>query len=111
MGYTVSDLLGVGVGFVVFGLFAFAPGYTFGWLTNVFEFRRRRLATRIAAAVPISIGLSPIVAYSLWRIWLPLVWIVFGASGILCAVFLASDWRSRKLGLSRAGRWVLGIAA
>jgi len=93
------------------GLFAFAPGYTFGWFTNVFEFRRCRLATRIAAAVPISIGLSPIVAYSLWRIWLPLVWIVFGASGIACAALLASDWRSRKLGLSRSGRWVLGIAA
>jgi len=111
MEYTVSDLLGVGVGFVVFGLFAFAPGYTFGWFTNVFEFRRCRLATRIAAAVPISIGLSPIVAYSLWRIWLPLVWIVFGASGIACAALLASDWRSRKLGLLRSGRWVLGIAA
>jgi hypothetical protein len=42
MGYTASDLLAVGVGFLLFGLFAFAPGYTFGWLSNVFGFRQRR---------------------------------------------------------------------
>jgi hypothetical protein len=69
MGYTVSDLLGVGAGFLLYALFAFAPGYTFGWLTDVFEFRQRRLATRIAAAVPLSIGLTPITTYFLWRCW------------------------------------------
>ena len=111
MGYTVSDLLGVGAGFLLFALFAFAPGYTFGWLTNVFEFRHRRLATRIAAAVPISIGLTPITAYFLWRCWLPLVWIVFGVGGVLCAILLARDLRANKLHLSKAGWSVLAIAA
>lgn len=45
MGFTASDLQAVGVGFLLFGLFAFAPGYTFGWASNVFEFRRRRRST------------------------------------------------------------------
>ena len=111
MGYTASDLLGVGAGFLLFALFAFAPGYTFGWLTNVFEFRHRRLATRIAAAVPISIGLTPITAYFLWRCWLPLVWIVFGACGVLCAILLIRDLRTSKLHLSREGWIVAAIAA
>lgn len=111
MGYTASDLLGVGAGFLLFALFAFAPGYTFGWLTNVFEFRRRRLATRIAAAVPVSIALTPITAYFLWRCWLPLVWIVFGASGVLCAILLIRDVRTNKLHLSREGWIVATIAA
>ncbi len=111
MGYTASDILGVSAGFLLYALFAFAPGYTFGWLTNVFEFRRRRLATRIAAAIPISIGLTPITAYFLWRCWLPLVWIVFGASGVVCAILLARDARANKLHLSREGWSVLAIAA
>lgn len=72
MGYTASDLLGVGVGFVLFGLFAFAPGYTFGWLSDTLGFRQRRLSTRLVAAVPLSIGLAPITADLLWRCWLPL---------------------------------------
>jgi hypothetical protein len=111
MGYTVSDLLGVGAGFLLYALFAFAPGYTFGWLTDVFEFRQRRLATRIAAAVPLSIGLTPITTYFLWRCWLPLVWIVFGASGVVCAILLARDVRVNKLHLSRDGWIVAAIAA
>jgi len=110
MGYTASDILGVSAGFLLYALFAFAPGYTFGWLTNVFEFRRRRLATRIAAAIPVSIGLTPITAYFLWRCWLPLVWIVFGASAVVCAILLARDARANKLHLSRAGWGVLAIA-
>src|SRR6185312_10303132 len=111
MDYTASDLLGVGAGFLLFALFAFAPGYTFGWLSNVFEFRRRRLATRIAAAVPLSIGLTPIAAYFLWRWSLPLVWIVFGACGIICAVLLVRDARVLRLNLTRAGWLVAAIAA
>jgi hypothetical protein len=110
MGYTALDLRSVGIGFLLFGLFAFAPGYTFGWLSNVFEFRRRRLATRLAAAVPLSIGLTPITAYFLWRWWLPLVWIVFGTCGAACAILLVRDARTNKLQLSRAGRLVMAIA-
>jgi hypothetical protein len=110
MGYTVSDLVGVGAGFLLFALFAFAPGYTFSWLTNVLKFRRRRLATRIAAAVPLSIALTPITAYFLWRCWLPLVWIVFGASGVVCAILLTRDLRVNKLHLSRDG-WIVGAIA
>ena len=111
MGYTVSDLLGVGAGFLLFALFAFAPGYTFAWLTNVFEFRHRRLATRIAAAVPMSIAFTPITTYFLWRCWLPLVWIVFGASALLCASLLARDALTNKLHLSREGWIIAAIAA
>ena len=111
MGYTASDLLGVGVGFLLFGLFAFAPGYTFGWLSNVFDFRRRRLATRLASAVPLSIGLTPITAYFLWRWSLPLVWIVFGACGVTCVALLSRDARALRLRLSRPGWMVVAIAA
>jgi hypothetical protein len=111
MGYTASDLRGVGVGFLLFGLFAFAPGYTFGWLSNVFKFRQRRLATRLVAAVPLSIALTPITAYFLWRWWLPLVWIIFGVCGAACAFFLVCDVRTSELRLSRAGWAVLAIAA
>ncbi len=111
MNYTAADIAGVGAGFVLFALFAFAPGYTVGWLSNVFAFRRRRLATRVAAAVPLSIGVMPIAGYLLWRCWLPLVWVVFGACGAACVVLLARDARALGLRLTRAGWGVLGIAA
>lgn len=111
MNYTAADIAGVGAGFALFALFAFAPGYTVGWLSNVFAFRRRRLATRVAAAVPLSIGVMPIAAYLLWRCWLPLVWVVFGACGAACVVLLARDARALGLRLTRAGWGVLGIAA
>jgi hypothetical protein len=110
MGYTASDLRAVGVGFLLFSLFAFAPGYTFGWLSNVFEFRRRRLATRLAAAVPLSISLTPITAYFLWRWWVPLVWIVFSTCGAVCVVLLIRDLRANRPQLSRSGWMVLAIA-
>ncbi|HUZ46958.1 MAG TPA: hypothetical protein VMW54_10010 [Terriglobia bacterium] len=110
MGYTVSDLQAVSVGFLLFSLFAFAPGYTFGWASNAFEFRRRRLAARLAAAVPLSIGLAPITAYFLWRWWLPLVWIIFGACGVACAILLVRDVRASRLQLSRAGWLVVAVS-
>jgi hypothetical protein len=110
MNFTVADILGVSVGFVCFGLFAFAPGYTFGWLSDIFKFRRRRLATRITAAVPLSIGLMPITAYLLWHLWLPLVWGVFGACGVACVLLLIYDWRILGLHLSRQGWTVAAIA-
>jgi hypothetical protein len=110
MGYTALDLESVAVGFVLFGLFAFAPGYTFGWLSDAFGFRRRRLATRLAAAIPFSISLAPVTAYFLWRWWFPLVWIVFGGCGAVCAVLLVRDVRANELRLSRDGRLVAAIA-
>ena len=110
MGYTASDLRAVGVGFLLFGLFAFAPGYTFGWLSNVLQFRQRRLITRLTAAVPLSIGIVPIVTYYLWRCWLPLVWVACGAWGTTCAILLIRDVRVNRLRLSRSGWLVLAIA-
>lgn len=111
MGYTASDLLGVSVGFVLFALFAFAPGYTFAALTNVFDFRSRRLITRLAAAIPLSIAIAPILTYYLWRWSLLSVWIVFGLSGAICVTLLIRDALILRLRLSRYGWFVLAIAA
>lgn len=111
MGYTVSDLLGVALGCLLFSLFAFAPGYTFASLTNAFDFRHRRLITRLTAAIPLSIALTPIVAYHLWRWSLLSVWIVFGLSGAVCLALLLRDARALKLNLSRPGRLVLAVVA
>lgn len=111
MEYTASDLLGVSVGFLLFALFAFAPGYTFGWFSNVFDFRRRRLITRLTIAIPLSIGLTPITTYFLWRWSLPLVWIVFGTSAVICAALLIRDSRALRLRLSRSGWLLMAVVA
>jgi hypothetical protein len=81
--FLTSDLLGIPVGFALFSLLAFFPGYAIGWLTNVFQFRTRWLPCRLAASVPVSLATVPILGYTVgrWFGWNG-VWIVYAALGI-----------------------------
>jgi hypothetical protein len=89
-----SDLIGISSGFALFSLLAFFPGYAIGWLTNVFEFRARLLPFRLAASVPISLAVGPVLGYTIGR-WLGLnaVWLVYAA---LCVAALSSGALGRK---------------
>ncbi len=62
--FLASDLLGIAAGFALFSLMAFFPGYAIGWLTNAFRFRERLLPFRLAASVPLSLAIGPILAYT-----------------------------------------------
>ena len=119
--FMLSDLLGVSEAFFLFALFIFIPGYVCGWLVDALAFRRRTLLARFAISVPLSIGISPILAYTLWH-WQPRAgWAVFAAMWI---GFAALFWHERRVWLTRpviskrkalflaitAGWVVLGIA-
>ncbi len=90
--FLLSDLIGISAGFALFSLLALLPGYSIGWLTNVLGFRSRSLPFRLAASVPISLSVAPIIGYTIGR-WFGLdaVWIVYA---LLCIAALATGaWR------------------
>jgi hypothetical protein len=90
--FLLSDLIGITAGFALFSLLAVAPGYSIGWLSNALGFRDRSLAFRLAASVPISLSVTPIVGYTIGRrLGLDAVWIVYA---LLCVAALATGaWR------------------
>jgi hypothetical protein len=61
--FTFQDILGILTGFALFPLVIVIPGYVTGWAFNLFEFRPRFLAARLAIALLLSITISPILCY------------------------------------------------
>ncbi len=96
--FMVLDLIGTSVGFLLFPLFVLVPGYVCGWFVDALGFRHRTLLARLAISVPLSIGISPILAYLLWHWSLLAVWAVFGA---IWVGFLALLFHERRLWLRR----------
>ena len=96
--FTISDLLGSLAAFSLFPLFVLVPGYAAGWLLNLFAFRSRTFAFRLALSIPLSISIGPILTYLLAHfLSMGAVWMLFGASWLYVAVLAAS-------GLRRAAR-------
>lgn len=83
--FLLADLIGISAGFALFSLLAFFPGYAVAWLTNVFGFRARLLPFRLAASVPVSLAIGPILCYTVGRwlgwnaIW-PVYIVIFAAA-------------------------------
>lgn len=111
--FTVADLIGVAEAFFLFPLFTLIPGYVCGWLLDAFGFRRRTLPARLAASIALSIGVSPILAYLLWRWSILAVWAGFGAlwiGFIVLAFYERHIWFSGQP-VSRRRIAFIGIAA
>jgi len=89
----MSDLIGTSEALLVFPLIVFVPGYVLGWLLDILAFRRRTLLTRVTLAVPVSIGVCPIVTYLLWRFLPFAVWVFYGACGVAFVVLLFRERR------------------
>lgn len=96
--FFVSDLIGIAAAFALFSLLAVLPGYSIGWLSNVLGFRDHSMPFRLAASVPISLSVAPIVGYTIGQ-WFGLdaLWIVYA---LLCAAALATGaWRRNVLSI------------
>jgi hypothetical protein len=98
--FLTSDLVAISAAFALFALLALLPGYAIGWLTNVLGFRLRSLPFRLAASVPVSLAIVPIIDYTIGR-WLSLdaIWIV---DMVLCVAAVSSGALKREA-LSAAG--------
>src|ERR1035437_8632775 len=111
--FTVIDILAGSLGFLLFALFALVPGYVVAWAADILAFRKQNLITRLTLAVPLSIALSPALAYLAAR-WLSsaATWIVFAILWIAFPVILISEFRRAvpsPIRLTRPARIFLAI--
>ena len=89
-----EDVLHCLAAITLFPFFILIPGYAIAWLCDLFEFRRRGAAFRLASSVPLSIAICPIVTYLSGRFTgMVLVWSFYAAAG---GVFLLAVWRGPR---------------
>ena len=60
--YTVHDIVSTAAIVPVFAIILFFPGYGFGWLTDVLQFRSSSISRRILLSLPLSLVISSIAA-------------------------------------------------
>ena len=108
--FMFQDVRAILVGFCLFSLVGFFPGYALGWLFDPLRFRARSLSFRLAMSVPLSIAIGPILSYLLGR-WLSMKAVVV-VYAILCvyAVFRATGELRGKFRLPRLSRTGLAVA-
>jgi hypothetical protein len=111
--FTQTDIVGSVEASLLLTLILFIPGYVIGWLTNVFEFRQRRIITQAMLSTPLAVALLPILVYYVGR-YPTALWAFFGASWITFAVLLRRTLMGRPgSGLPRIPRaiWIGGSFA
>lgn len=65
--YTVQDIISTAAIVPVFAVFLFFPGYCFGWLTDLLQFRSGSTSRKILLSLPLSLVVSTIAANLLGR--------------------------------------------
>ena len=65
--YTLLDNSGILAGTLVLSLLTVAPGYVLGWLLNLFHLRTSARLAQLTIAVCLSVAISPIFIYAIWR--------------------------------------------
>jgi hypothetical protein len=79
--FTLADVAGSLAAVALFPLFLVIPGYAAAWALDLFSFRRRTTAFRVALSVPLAIALCPIVTYLAGRFGsMHLVWPLYAAA-------------------------------
>jgi hypothetical protein len=60
--YTFHDIVSTAAIVPVFAIFLFFPGYSFGWFTDLLQFRSSSISRRILLSLPLSLVISTIAA-------------------------------------------------
>ncbi len=112
--FMLDDLVGSLKAIGLFPLFVLIPGYAIAWLLNLFEFRQRTTAFRIALAIPLSLAICPIVTYLTGRFGSAnAVWVFYAVAATYFLAVTAGHWRGRipKLGIRKDLRVFMVISA
>jgi hypothetical protein len=81
--FMLEDIAGCLRAICLFPLVVLIPGYAIAWLANLFEFRERGAAFRLAMSVPLSIAICPIATFLLGTFCGPAgVWGFYAAAGV-----------------------------
>lgn len=82
----------------LFPVFLSIPGYVAAWLFDLFDFRRRTSAFRIAVSVPLSIAFCPILTYLVGRFaGMAAVYTLYAALAAMFLVVLARGWKAGSI--------------
>jgi hypothetical protein len=110
--FMIDDLLGALRAVALFPVFLLIPGYVTAWLLDVFDFRRRTMAFRLALAVPLSISICPILTYLGLR-FAPaaVVWAGYAIAAVVFLVLAFLDRRRLRLSPGRQSFAIAGILA
>jgi hypothetical protein len=65
--FTLQDIFGSLLAFLLFALIFVAPGYVTGWLLDLFDFSRRSLPARLVIAIILSVAVSPIILFLIYH--------------------------------------------
>jgi hypothetical protein len=122
-GFTMADLLRVAYASALFSLFAFIPGFVFGWSLDLVGFRSRGLLHQCLLSCPLSIALCPVLTYlvelgagraAVWWLYGAL-WTAFGViqiASLLRRPFLDTirHWRRMPTALAIAAGCAIAVA-
>ncbi|HEX3746548.1 MAG TPA: hypothetical protein VHW09_21575 [Bryobacteraceae bacterium] len=79
--FMLADLAGCVAAVCLFPLFVLLPGFALGWLTGLFDFRRRTFAFQLALSVPLAMAICPAVTYLAMRFGsMTAVWAIYAVS-------------------------------
>lgn len=103
--FMLSDLLASLAAVSLYPLFILIPGYTLGFCLNLFDFRRRTPAFRLALSLPLSISVCPIAIYLVSRFAsMTSVWALFAALWIAFAIIVTRPGTSILSALPRPAK-------
>lgn len=117
--YTALDVSGALLACLLFAPIFLAPGYVIGWLLDLFEFRRRQFPVQITAAILLSMSVSPVLLFLVYRLasgtaamvllllfCIAFAWIVFRQAGT-CPLWAPGAKQFARWAALAAGLWVL----
>ena len=76
---TIIDVVASVEASLLFTLVFFISGYVVGWLSNLFNFRQRRLITQSLLSAPLAVAVLPILVYHVGH-YPKALWTLFAAS-------------------------------
>jgi hypothetical protein len=107
--FMVADVVSTAEAVLVFSFVLLVPGYVIARLLGLFGFGERTFLARCAIAVPLSIGICPILTYYLLRFSGVGVWLFYGACNAAFFLLLFRDRRTLISGIARPWRLSLRL--
>src|SRR5271168_5450464 len=103
--FTRADLIGAALGTLLFSYLLVPPGYLFGWIFNLLDFRKQTWPWQILLSLLYSVSMVPVVLFLLWN-YFP-VYVVWAFYGLAAAFMPATLFLARKPSPGRVPMWVV----
>src|ERR1700721_2691162 len=88
--FTRADLVGAAVGTLLFAYLLVPPGFFFGWIFDLLDFRKQSWPWQVLLSLLYSVSLVPIVLFLLWNYFpVGVVWTFYGlAAGFMLGALI-----------------------